>query len=182
MRSSTCRSQLVDKLLELLFLHWFYGVSSCQTKKLTSSFFKFSIRPSPKLPVFSRDSHSHNRLVCSSRGLIHQEEKFIRSVLRCCKVQNYEVYITFELICCSNTFCKTTSLVFTAKVTIDKFCWTRKVARHFLWFLPGVCTLIINRSQRLQIITKGFDNQAKLIVYVVFLSLEGGTIARFPTC
>ena len=182
MRPSTCKSQLVEKLLELFFLHGFFGFSCCQTKKLTWSFFKFSIRPSAKPPVFSRDSHSHNRIVCSSRGLIHQEEKFFRSVLRCCKVQNYEVYITFELICCSNTFCKTTSLVFTAKVTIEKFCWTRKVARHFLWFFPGVCTLIIRSSQRLQLLTTGFDNQAKLSVYVVFLSLEGNTTVRFPTC
>ena len=61
------------------FLLWLFGVSSCQTKKkLTSSFFTFSIRPSPKLPVFSCDSHSHNRLVCSSWGLVHQEEKVVR--------------------------------------------------------------------------------------------------------
>ena len=182
MRSSTCKNQLVEKLFELFFLHWFFGVSSCQTKKLTSSFFKISIRPSPKLPVFSRDSHSHNRIVCSSRVLIHQEEKFFRSVLRCCTVQNYQVYITFELICCSNTFCKTTSLVFTAEVIIDNICWTRKVARHFFWFFPGVCILIVRRSQRLQILTTWFDNQAKLTVYVVFLSLEGGTTVRLPTC
>ena len=173
---------MVEKLLELFFLHWFFGVSSCQTKKLTSSFFKFSIRPSAKLPVFSRDSHSHNRIVCSSRRLIHQEEKFFRSVLRCCKVQNHEVSITFELSCCSNNFCKTTSFVFTAKVTIGNFCWTKKIGRHFLYFFHRVCTLIIRRSQKLQIITTSFDNQPQLTVYVFLLSVEGGTTMRFPTC
>ena len=182
MRSSTCKSQLVANLLELFFLLWLFGVSRSQTKKTNVEFFYIiSTVVSKTASVFLRQPQSQSISLFLTRTSSSGRE-FFGSVLRRCKVQNHEVSITFELFCCSNNFCKTTSLVFTAKVTIDNFCWNRKIRRQFLWFFPGVCTLIIRRSERLQILTTGFDNQAKLSVYVVFLSLEGNTTVRFPTC
>ena len=74
-------------------------------------------------------------------------------------------------------FLQTNQFAFYSQAHNWKFCWTRKIRRHFLKFFPGVCTLVILRSQKLQILTTGFDNQPKLSVYVVLLSLEGGTTA-----
>ena len=164
------------------FLLWLFGVSSCQTKKTNVEFFYIlNTSVSKTASVFLRQPQSQSISLFLTRTSSSGRE-FFGSVLRRCKVQNHEVSITFELFCCSSNFCKTTSFLFTAKVRTEKLCWTRKIGRNFWYFFLRVCTLIIRRSQKLQIITTGFDNQPKLTVYVVLLSLDGGSTLRLPTC
>ena len=129
--------------------------------------------------MFPRANDVNIESFVSHEDYIIRKRRFPGPVFRRFKVENCEIEITFELFCCFNLFCNTSSLTFTAISKLTTFGGPGKLVDNCFLIFLRLCILIIRRSQKLYLLTTSLDNPTKLNLYVVLISKKEAPVCLF---